>query len=262
MTLEKLKKPPLVEAIFEIKWYAEQQDRAPVNPTTQLILARLFDQLNSSYPKYEQLPFASIPEEMGQGIVGHQFRSENGWPLVQLGTGVLTVNDTENYTWQDFHKRIIDVVNKLDLVYPSQEKFQTQSLALKYLNALDLNLEDLDIYELLRDKMKFNLSINNSLFEETLANPNPLGLDLQFGFRCNKPKGVLKFRISKAKKLDQGQNRMNEVLLWEIRVESNEADIKLEIPSNLNQWLEEAHSVAHKWFFTLIEGDLLRSFEQ
>lgn len=261
MTLEKLKNQPLVEAIFEIRWYGEKQDISALNPTSQLILARLFDKLNYNYPKYEQLPSASIPEQMREGIVGHQFKSENGWPLVQLGSGILTVNDTENYIWDDFKTRVIDVVNQLDSVYPKQEKFKTQSLVLRYLNAIDLNSDNADIYEFLKEKMKLDLSINNSLFEKTSANSNPVGLDLQFAFSCDKPKGVLKFRISKAKKLDEGQTITSDVLIWEATVESEERDLKFEIPLNLHKWLEEAHLVAHNWFFTLVEGDLLRSFE-
>lgn len=262
MTLEKLKNPPLVEAIFEIRWYREKQEKSPLTPSTQLILGRLFDKLKSNYPKYEQLPSASIPEQMSEGIVGHQFRSENGWPLVQLGTGVLTVNDTENYIWPDFNKRIIDVVERLYLVYPNPEKFKTQSLVLRYINAIDLNLENnAGIYEFLKEKMKVNLSINNSLFEKTSANSNPVGLDLQFAFSCDRPKGVLKFRISKAQKLEEDKTITSDVLILEATVESNERDLKFEIPSNLHQWLEEAHLVAHNWFFTLVEGDLLRRFE-
>jgi uncharacterized protein (TIGR04255 family) len=260
MVLEKLKNKPLVEAIFEIRWYTEQQTQFGVDPNSQLILGRLFDRINSDYPTYEQLPFAAIPEQMVEGLIKHRFRSGDGWPLVQFGTGILTVNDTENYVWKDFKQRVIDVVDNLYIVHPNKEKFRTKNLILKYVNATDLNLNDSDVYDFLREKIKFNLSLNSLLFEKTSVNGNPIQLDLQFAFKSNQPKGVMNFRIIKGQKIDNQENATSDVLVWETTIQSNEPDIP-EIPLNLNKWLDEAHAVAHNWFFTLVDGDLLRSFE-
>lgn len=257
MTLEILKNKPLVEAIFEIRWYLEQ---ANIDPNNQLLLGRLFDRINTEYPVYEQLPFAAIPEQMVEGLVRHRFRSENGWPLVQLGSGVLTLNDTENYIWKDFHRRVINVVNNLYVVHPNKQKFRTRNLTLKYIDAIDVNLNEAEVYEFLREKMKLNLSLNPALFEKSSVEQNPMQLDLQFAFKSNKPKGILNFRMAKGEKIDNQENTTKDVLIWETTIQSNESDLP-EIPLNLGQWLEEAHSVAHDWFFTLVEGDLLRSFE-
>lgn len=260
MTLESLKNKPLIEAIFEIRWNLEQQSPLGIDPNNQFILARLFDRINTEYPVYEQLPFAAIPEQMVEGLVRHRFRSENGWPLVQLGSGVLTVNDTENYIWKDFHRRVINVVDDLYIVYPNKQSFRVKNLILKYVDAIDLNLEGTEVYDFLREKMKFNLSLNPLLFEKNSINKNPIQLNLQFAFKSNSPKGIVNFRIVKGEKIDNQENTTRDALIWEITIQSNEPDIP-EIPLNLSKWLEEAHSVAHNWFFTLVEGDLLRSFE-
>lgn len=260
MTLEDLKNKPLVEAIFEIKWYTEQQPLLGGDPNSQLILGRLFDRINSQYPLYEQLPFVSIPEQMAEGIVKHRFKSEQGWPLVQLGTGILTVNDTENYVWQDFKNRIIEVVNNLYIVHPSKEKFRPRNLILKYIDAIDLNLKEEDFYKFLKNKMKLELNLNPLLFERSQVSNNPVQLDIQFAFDAYKPKGVVNFRIIKGQKLNNKQNITSDALIWETTIQSIEPDIP-EIPIKLGKWLEEAHAVCHNWFFTLVDGDLLRSFE-
>ncbi|MBD2346257.1 TIGR04255 family protein [Anabaena subtropica] len=260
MALENLTNKPLVEAIFEIRWYTEQPPFIGGDPNTQLILGRLFDRINENYPIYEQLPFASIPEQMAEGIVKHRFKSEKGWPLVQLGNGILTVNDTENYIWQDFKKRIIDVVDNLYIVHPSKDKFRPRYLILKYIDAIDLDLKENEFYEFLKNKMKIELNFSPLLFEKTLVTNNPIQLDLQFAFPAENPKGIVNFRIVKGQKFDNQRNLASDALIWETTIQSTDPDIP-EIPSNLDKWLENAHSVCHNWFFTLVDGDLLRRFE-
>ena len=52
-----------------------------------------------------------MPDEFTPHIVHHRFRvSPDGWPLLQVGPGVFTVNDTANYRWTEFEKRINDAV--------------------------------------------------------------------------------------------------------------------------------------------------------
>ncbi len=257
-----LKNKPLIEAIFEIKWSPENSGQSVLDLNTQLMFGRLFDRINSTYPNYEQLSLAAIPELMADGIVKHRFKSEKGWPLVQLGTGILTLNDTENYVWEDFKPRIIDVIKNLIEVYPNKDKFQVQSMLLKYINAIDINSNE-NIYNFLKDKMKINLSLNNSFFENTSINNNPVHIDLRFAFDCERPKGVINFHIFKGQKLDNTGNTITDALIWETIIQSNGNNISdiSEISLHLEQWLEEAHDVTHNWFFTLVEGDLLRSFE-
>lgn len=259
MTLENLKNKPLVEAIFEIRWQIEQQNQPTVDSNTQFILGRLFDRISSEYPIYEQLPSSVVPDNMAEGLVKHRIRSNKGWPLVQLGTGILTVNDTENYGWLDFKKRIIDVVNQLYIVHPNQDKFSPRQLILKYVDAVDLQSGE-DVYKFLEDKMKFNLSLNPLLFNKTLVDENPIQFDLQFAFKSTKPKGSVNFRLFKGQKVNNQGNEITEALIWETTIQSFESELP-EIPLHLDKWLENAHSVAHDWFFTLIEGDLQRSFE-
>lgn len=108
--------------------------------------------------------------------------------------------------------------------------------------------------------MKLNLSLNPLLFQKTLVEESPIQFDLQFAFKSTKPKGAVNFRLFKAQKINEQNNEVTEALIWETTIESLKSDIP-EIPLHLDRWLEDAHSVVHDWFFTLIEGDLRRSFE-
>jgi uncharacterized protein (TIGR04255 family) len=94
-----LRNKPLLEAIFELRW--ELQEQAPglkLDPHYKILIGSLYDRVKDEYPFHEELPTATIPDEISGYIVKHRFRkSENGWPLIQLGPGVVTLNDTEGY---------------------------------------------------------------------------------------------------------------------------------------------------------------------
>jgi len=85
-----------------------------VDPHYKILVGSLYEQLKEEYPFHQQLPTAFIPDEMLGYLVQHRFRKgENQWPLVQIGPGIITVNDTEGYIWEDFKNRIERVVNIL-----------------------------------------------------------------------------------------------------------------------------------------------------
>lgn len=104
---KQLKDKPLVEAILEISWALRGRPPGPqTDPHYKLLLGWLFDRVISDYPSYEQMLAANVPDELVDDVVQHRFRvSETGWPLVQIGPGVFSVNSTADYTWWDFRVR-------------------------------------------------------------------------------------------------------------------------------------------------------------
>lgn len=123
MSNKNLINKPLVEAILEVKWQLNTiAQNVSIDPHYKLALGRLFDQLSDEYPYHEQLPTATLPDEVSGYAVQHRFRcASNDWPLVQMGPGILTVNDTRKYTWDDFSHRAINAVRKLSNVYPKMD---------------------------------------------------------------------------------------------------------------------------------------------
>ncbi len=105
MVRHSLKNKPLLEAILEIKWALSPHSENIGNgtdPHYKILLGRMFDKISDTgglYPIHEELPAARIPDEFAGHIVQHRFLVEaGGWPLIQLGPGILTLNETENYT--------------------------------------------------------------------------------------------------------------------------------------------------------------------
>ena len=121
-----LKNKPLVEAILEVKWGSVQRATGVgIHPHYKLLLGRLYERAREDYREHEELPSAEIPDEISGHMVKHRFRrTKDGWPLIQVGPGILTVNDTSEYTWTDFRMRSIAAVSKLFESHPKPEELR------------------------------------------------------------------------------------------------------------------------------------------
>lgn len=251
---ETLKNPPLAEAIFEIKWQLHQSGPGFArDPHYNLLVGRLYDKLEQHYPFHESLPSASIPAEIVAGVVQHRFRTAQGkWPVVQLGPGILTINDTQNYSWEDFRLRVIEGIKALFDIYP--EDLIIENLVLRYINAIDFDFNE-NIFLFLKKQLKTEISLYPPLFEESGIQRMPENFDCKFTFDCSSPKATINLRFARGKK------RGVDALFWETFITTSSNDIP-ELPSELENWLESAHNILEDWFFKLVEGDLLRRFEE
>ena len=252
-----LKNKPLVEAIFEIRW--ELQEPSPgmkIDPHYKILIGRIYDRVKDEYPFHEQLPTATMPDEIAGYVVQHRFRkNKDKWPLIQVGPGIITLNDTEGYIWEDFEKRIQHVLDVLFEAYPEADRnLRINWLLLRYIDSIDFDYEKDDIFSFLNETLKINISIYKELFRETGVSKLPLGFDLRFSFPAKKPKGAVHLRFVRSKRKNV------EALIWETHVQSVGEDAP-KIKDQISGWVTEAHTVTDDWFFKMIEGELLRRFE-
>ncbi|MFZ5452278.1 MAG: TIGR04255 family protein [Thermodesulfobacteriota bacterium] len=252
-----LSKKPLVEAIFELKWQLKEiATNINIDPEYKLLVGIIYDRIKKDYPSHQSLDSTNIPDEFSGYVVQHRFRKgENSWPLVQLGPGIITLNDTKEYDWDDFKERIINVSNVLFDVYPeSHIKLKIKSALIRYIDAIEFDYDKENILSFLKDKLKIEVKVHEKLFDNTGVNNLPSFYDLKFSFKSGKPRGIIRIRFVKGRK--QGSDS----LIWETTVES----IGEDAPSNIgeiNIWVEEAHRLTHDWFFKLIEGELYARFK-
>ena len=249
-----LKNKPLVEAILETKWKpVAGGPNAPIDPQYRVFMGRFYDRVSQAYPAYEALQTAAIPEEMSFQMPQYRFRTkENEWPLIQLGPGVLTLNETNAYEWNDFEKRANWTLERLFESYPG--KLELQSLLLRYINAVEIDYSKEAVTSFLREKMKIGVTYPESLFQCGKVDQIPAGFVLQTSFLANEPKGIVQIKFSKGK--------VNErpVLLWDTSVMSRGNDLP-ELPAEFPEWVSSAHLIAEDWFFKLIDGELLQRFQ-
>ena len=242
---------PLVEAILELRWHVDP-DRG--DPNYSIFVGRLYNLLRSKYPYHEPLPTSMIPEQMAGNIVQHRFRiSEHQWPLVQVGPGIVTLNDTESYTWDDFGARARDLVKSTFKAYPDSNSLKVTSLLLRYIDSDDLDYLSENVFAYLRDKLKVRVVVPRQLFKSVDVKDMPKGMNFLVAYQTEKPKGTITLRFATG---TRGEKR---ALVWETAVQSVNKELPL-LPRGFAGWARAAHAITDDWFFKLIEGELERRY--
>ncbi len=254
---QKLSHAPLVEAIIEIRWKLEEpQPGLFVDPKYKILVGRLYDRL-ADYPFHEPLPTASMPDEMLAYTVQHRFRVKEGkWPLVQVGPGIVTYNDTEGYSWgENFEQQASQLMATLFETYPdAKNTLKISSVQLRYIDAINFNFSNENILSFITEKLKIKLAFPDELFNDSPIKSLPSGINTLFSFPITKPMGTLLLRFA------NGSHDQKESLIWETVVQSKESEL-FEMPEQFREWLNSAHDITHNMFFKLIEGPLEEAFK-
>ena len=240
---------PLAEALFEMKWGEERDgdSRYPV------IVGRLHALMKEQYKVITNLPINQVPVNLTMHFVRHQLRpAENAWPVVQIGPGVLTVNETKNYRWENFKPQVINAVNNLYQLSREFGPLPLRSLLLRYINVFSLETVGRNSLEFLSRELKTNIKLPDVLFEQGVEE-HPLNMQFQIAFPSKQPLGVVQMQLG------SGTSQDRPAFLWDLRLLSIDADLP-RMPDNFSGWLESSHDLIEKWFFALSEGNLLDSF--
>jgi len=185
-------------------------------------------------------------------VVQHRFRvGENRWPLTQIGPGILTLNDTENYNWEDFKLRIQKLLKVLEKVlnYTTYER-----ISLTYVNAVDFEYNKDNVLDFLKNNLGIEINVRDRLFKDGIVNRQPVGFDFKVDYPTLEPKGVITLHFEK------GWVYNKESLIWSIIVATIGSNVA-QSSDEILKWVEKAHELAENWFFTLLDQDFLRRFE-
>jgi uncharacterized protein (TIGR04255 family) len=244
-----LPKAPLAEALFEMKWGQEQEGdtRYPV------IVGRLHALMKDQYKVITNLPVNQVPANLTMHFVRHQLRpAENVWPVVQIGPGVLTVNETKNYRWENFKPHVLNAISSLYQLSKEFGPLPLRSMLLRYINVFSLETVGRNSLEFLSRELKTNIKLPKVLFEEGV-DEHPLNTQFQIAFPSKKPLGIVQMQLG------SGTSQNQPAFLWDLRFLSIDADLP-RMPEDFSGWLEASHELIEKWFFSLSEGSLLNSF--
>jgi uncharacterized protein (TIGR04255 family) len=259
MLRKDLKNKPLVEAILELKWVLPTQAITTTagiegDPHYRLLLGRFSERVERDYPFHEPLATAQVPDMLATYMAQHRFRtSKDKWPLLQIGPGIMTVNETDGYTWDDFKDRCIKAVDNLIAAHPAKQNFNVHELTLRYIDAVEVDFTQESVFEFLRAKMKTNISLPDTLFDGGRVKKNPTVFNWQASFPHDEPGGLVTLRFA------VGQRSNKPALIWETLVQAARERMPA-IPNGFSEWLGKAHDLTDDWFFKLIEGALERRF--
>jgi len=253
-----LKNKPLEEAIFVLKWelkknIEDQSDEEYVSdPSFKLLIGRFWEKIKEQFPHFEELDASETSYDFGTFVPQFKFsKTPDKYPFVMLGPGIISVHDSEDYVWNTFEQQIFLIVNAFHQSYPKPEEILIVDMYLRYADAIIFDFQKENVLEFLRDQMKVDISINNSVFQNTGVYPVPQGFDVRFSFFSEDPKSVTHLRFSRG-------GEKGEKIMWETVVQ-----VYQKIPQNedeIKSWATQAHELADILFFNTIEGKLLERF--
>lgn len=250
-----LPRKPLVEALLEVRWKLEKRPNAvEIDPGYPIAAGRLYDRIKAAYPVVDQLPAASIPDQITAQVVKYRFRAgKNAWPVAQLGPGIATINFTDSYSWDRFRSAAIEFVPNLLAAYDGIAAIQATSVLARYINAIEFDPSAGDVLTFLREQMHTQLELPGGIAGYEHKDGFPSGINLQVSQPLSRPKGVGTLLVG------TGERVGKPTLIWELHVHSQNQQAP-SLSEGFEDWLDQAHAVIESWFFTLVEGPLYKQF--
>lgn len=234
----KLNKAPLQEVIFEIFWKLPLDESGfPHDPGFELAQGVFASKIQKDFPIRKRLIPENVNIRMYPLLVYQFWKEELTWPLVQLGQGILTVNDTEkNYIWKDnFLPNIRKAVQILEKSYPIP--LEIERVKLQYIDAVEFDAAKESAAEFVARNMNTILKNNYKPAGEHKS------IHIAQTFQLKKD-SVLQLNIQSGVYNKTGKP----AIIWTTAVESTSImDTK-----SLFSWLEYAHKATSDTFINML----------
>jgi uncharacterized protein (TIGR04255 family) len=262
---EKIKKPetpvllhsPVIEVIFELRWEIEndQQTGRMRDPSYPMMYGRLYERLKKDFPHIEDLPSTQAHPETTPYVPRHRMRKEkNGYPLVQVGPGIITVNEAKGYSWSRFSALILRLIESITELYPTDGMpLNFIKSEIRYVNGIRFDLARENPLAFLAEKLHMKVELDSELFERNALHERPNSVGLNMTYALEKPMGNL--GISANLGQFEGKPAFIQQTLIQSFGELVPADLE-----NFSPWLEEAHEVAENCFQVFCKGALMEKF--
>ncbi|MFZ5972942.1 MAG: TIGR04255 family protein, partial [Bacteroidota bacterium] len=246
-----LPKAPLQEAIFEIRWELELDPASGqlYDPGFQLAQGKLQDIAKGRFPFFNRKLPHVLPEQMlHYQVVNQYWTAKDTWPVIQLGPGIFTVNDTDiTYDWATSYFPLIkESLSWLFKVYERPPKIT--AAILRYVDSV--KLKDYGFEGRWREFVTehFKLSFVNNF--DTRGNLKALQFSQSFELP-DKSELHLSMNSGKYRKTD------DDALIWQTIVAKQDGFDA----SSILAWLEGAHTATSSLFKDMTKPHFYDSFK-
>lgn len=246
--MSRLAQAPLQEVIFELRWELQVDEKTNnmMDKGFDLAVGAFRSIIKDHFPDVLRKAPTDIPIQLLQYQPVFQFWSQNkSWPVIQLGPGILTVNETDdNYDWdKKYFPLIKDSVDWLKKAYDFDIHFTLASL--KYIDTIRIEDYEFDDWNSFINK---NLTFNFSNEFEDMKRLRKFSFSQIFEIGNSSNLHVT---------ISNGNDKKNqEVLIWQSAViSSSEESI-----SDLINWIDLAHKKTSELFKNITKKEFYASF--
>jgi uncharacterized protein (TIGR04255 family) len=245
--IKKLPNAPLKEVIFELFWSLDyDQNGFPVdNNAFGLAKGKFSTLIEDDFKHLDYL----LPDNivLPQQVALRFWKDKNIYPVIQIGMGVIAVNDTEkNYVWEDTYKPLVlKAIENLEKSYRFKN-LNYNKVRLKYIDSVDISDEE---YANVRTfiKEKLNLNIENGFSVQGISKDINVSQSFLLEDGSN-------FVLSVNTGFNQ-QNQQN-AIVWSLEVSKTGQIATQEI----SDWLEIAHEKTSSTFKNMLNPSFYDSF--
>lgn len=251
---------PLIEAILDIKWNIESGEKGTaIDSSYPLSVGRLFDQVKSIYTYSEKLPASQVPDQLSPFIVKHRFRKiKDGWPLLQIGPGVASLNFTDSYTWDKFFAAVQDFIPKLINSISDQESNKPPKftdLLLRYINGVHFDYRSENGLAFLREKLHVALQSPPIVVGGPASDMNPSQFEFNISIPSQQPSGFARLGIASGKI----SNIPGVIFTLSLTTDTENTP---QTSADIERWLDQGHTLLERWFLAIVDGDLFQEFSR
>lgn len=248
---------PLVEAIFEIRWelQGDQQTGRFRDVAYPMMYGRIYEHLKEEFPLIEDLPSVQAHPEMSPYVVRHRLRKErNGWPLIQIGPGILTINIAKEYSWSTFKNLILRLMQAILDLYPvGMKPLNFIKTELRYINGIPFDQTQENPIDYLAQKLHMKIDVDQEIFEKNGIVNRPNTLNLNLSYPTFRPVGNLALSVN------LGQVELKPAYIFQTMIQSVGEMVSQEEDS-MQIWLSQSHELAENCFLSLCKGSLMQRF--
>jgi len=170
------------------------------------------------------------------------------------------VNFVGEYTWERFQDEAKYLRGALLKAYGDVE-LDVETVTLRYRNGAAFEYTSSDVLGFLKGRLNTSIALPQHIPGCAGSTGWPSGMNAVFTFVLQQPKGTGVLRLFTGGRTVpdplSGKEVRSEMLLWQLEVTSGADDApRLTDEAAFGEWLTLAHSVAHEWFFSLVDGPL------
>lgn len=243
--------PPLIEAIFELRWGEKSPGNFQFSEQERTLLP---GQVSAAANKYgyrhveviAAFPGAQPGSVFVPGMVTHRFRRfPNAWPCLQVGLGVFTVNQVnEGYEWGSFQSAID---NGLKIFVDSHSDgldslSGSVSVHLRYQNGF-YPKADQNVFDFMEESFHIKTSLPDQFLNHNHLNENEVGVNLNYSVKTQRASEEISVVIANA----VINNRVG--LLMDTAIHYRLEELS---SSRILEWVNDAHLLQEHSFEALV----------
>jgi uncharacterized protein (TIGR04255 family) len=248
--------PPLVEVIAEIHWRLVPIQIGPgtaIDPHREAF-AEAFTEACAQYGF--TVDETVVPDNVPRELLGHQvvrrFRREaNGWPLFQIGPGVVTANIVPPYDgWSEFLPVIRLAVQMLFRSYPLPERYlKIEALELRYIDAFTEKHGVTDRATFIRDDLGMAPPLPEAVLALASETEEPVQQTASALLQLRNPANS-----TASLSVENGTASDRPAVIATFRARTRGDHLRGVGQDFIETWFNDAHGVVKEWFESVVSG--------